>query len=108
MMFGDRPATTALEVVKRKVAELGVSIDPAASEMIQDGYSDDGVAGGEDEDLDRMMGERIDPAMGDSIFEGTIQRIVSIGGFKLKHMIRSGKNRASALKKYNGRVLGLP
>ena len=93
MMFGDRPAATALEVTKRKVAELGESIDPEASEMIQDGYSDDGVTGGENEDLDRMMGERIDPATGESIFEGTIQQIVSIGGFELKHMIRSRQNR---------------
>ena len=103
-MFGDRPATTALEVTKRKVAELSESIDPEASEMIGDGYVDDGVAGGENEDLDQMMGERIDPATGESIFEGTIQQIVSLGGFKLKMMVRSGKNQDSALEKFNGSV----
>ena len=96
MMFGDKPATTALEVVKRKVADLGVSIDPAASEMIKDGYSDDGVAGGEDEDVDRMMGERVDPTTGESIYEGTVPKIVGLGGFKIKYMVRSGKNRPSA------------
>ena len=90
MMFGDRPAATALEVTKRKVAELGESIDPEASEMIGDGYVDDGVTGGEDKDLDQMMGERVDPDMGESIFGGTIQQIIGLGGFKLKHMIRLG------------------
>ena len=108
MMFGDKPVTTALEVVKRKVADLGVSIDPDASEMIKDGYSDDGVAGGDDEDVDRMMGERVDPITGPSIYKGTIPRIVGLGGFKLKYMVRSGQNRSSALKKFNGQVLGLP
>ena len=72
MMFGDRPAAAALEATLDKVAELGKSIDPEACKMIRDGYVDDGAAGGEDEDLDQMMGERIDPARGDSIFEGTI------------------------------------
>ena len=57
MMFGDRPAAAALEVTLNKVAEMGKSIDPEASEMIRDGYMDDGAAGGEDEDLDQMMGE---------------------------------------------------
>ena len=36
-----------------------------------------------------------------------IPRIVSIGGFTLKYMVKSGQNRPSALKKYSGRVLGL-
>ena len=49
----------------------------------------------------------IDPDTGESIFESTIQQIVGLGGFKLKHMIRSGQNRPSALEKYNGRALGV-
>ena len=106
MMFGDKPAAAALEVALNKVAELGKSIDPEASEMIRDGYVDDGAAGGEDEDLDRMMGEEVDPSTGEVTFKGTIQQIVDLGGFKLKHMVRSGRNQASVLKKYNGRVLG--
>ena len=57
MNFGDRPATTALEVVKRKVADLGAAIDPAAAAMIKEGYSDDGVAGGTKHDVACMMGE---------------------------------------------------
>ena len=60
MNFGDGPATTALEVVKRKVADIGEAIDPAAAAMIKEGYSDDGVAGGTDQDVARMMGERYD------------------------------------------------
>ena len=72
MMFGDKPATTVLEVMKSKVADLGVAIDPDASKMIKDGYSDDGIAGGTKGDVDRMMGERIDDATGPFIYDGTI------------------------------------
>ena len=107
MMFGDRPAAAALEVTLNKVAELGKSIDPEASEMIRDGYVDDGASGGEDEDLDWMMGEEVDPSTGEVTFKGTIQQIVSLGGFKLKLMVRSGRNQDSALEKFNGSVLGV-
>merc|ERR1711867_360005 len=68
MMFGEKPATTAWEVVKHKVADLGMA----------------------------------------SVYEGTIPQIVGLRGFKVKYMVRSGKNRPSALKKFNGQVLGLP
>ena len=35
MHFGDRVATTGLEVAKRKVADVGEAIDPAAATMIK-------------------------------------------------------------------------
>ena len=57
MNFGDRVATTALEVAKRKVADVGEVIDLAANAMIKKGYSDDGVAGGTKQDVAHMMGE---------------------------------------------------
>ena len=58
MHFGDRVATTGLEVAKRKVADVGEAIDPAAAAMIKKGYSDDGFAGGTKQDITRLMGER--------------------------------------------------
>ena len=54
-----------------------------------------------------MMGEEVDPSTGEVTFKGTIQQIVSLGGFKLKLMVRSGRNQDSALEKFNGRVLGM-
>ena len=51
MHFGDRVAATGLEVSKRKVADVGEAIDPAAAKMIKKGYSDDGVGGGTKQDV---------------------------------------------------------
>merc|ERR1711867_103934 len=53
MHFGDRLATTGLEVAKRKVADVRESIDPAAAAMIKKGYSDDGVTGDTKQDVTR-------------------------------------------------------
>ena len=50
-------ATTALEVAKRKVADVGEAINPATATMIKEGYSDDGIAGGTKRDMAHMMGE---------------------------------------------------
>ena len=85
-----------------------MAIDPAAGEMIMDGYSDDVVAGGTKHDVDRMMGERFDDATGAFVYEGTIPQIVGLGGFEVKYMVCSGETRSPALEKFNGQVLGLP
>ena len=108
MNFGDRVATTALEVAKRKVADIGEAIDPAAAAMIKKGYSNDGVAGGTKQDVARMMGERYDDDKDEYVYEGTIPQIVRKGGFKIKYMVSSGETRSHVLEEFNGHVLGLP
>merc|ERR1712236_101412 len=80
MHFGDRVATTGLEVAKRTVADVGEAIDPAATAMIKKGYSDDGVEGGTKKDVTRLMGERYDEEKDEFVYEGTIAQIVRMGG----------------------------
>ena len=62
-------ATTALEVAKRKVADVGEAMDPAAATMIKKGYSDDGVAGGTKQDVARMMGEHYNVENNEFMYE---------------------------------------
>ena len=108
MNFGDRPATTELEVVKRKVADIGEAIDPAAAMMIKKGYSDDGVAGGTKKDVTLLMGKCYDDEKDEYVYEGTIAQIVKKGGFRIKFMMSSGETRPRILEEFNGYVLGLP
>ena len=108
MNFGDRVTTTALEVAKRKVADIGEAIDLAAAAMIKKGYSDDGVAGGTKQDVTRKMGERYDDEKDEFVYEGTIPQIVRKGGFRIKYMVSSGETRDRVLEEFNGHVLGLP
>ena len=44
MHFSDRPAVCGLKIGKHMVADLGKTIDPEASEMINKGYVDDIIA----------------------------------------------------------------
>ena len=112
MHFGDRCAAVGLEVAKRLVAEAGRSIDSDAVDMILRDYVDDGFGGGEDTDVDRLMGEQVvkseDPTEGEVItFHGTVPRIMAAGGFKIKYMIRDGETRPALMDKHGGLVLGL-
>ena len=47
------------KVAKRKVAALGLHIDPQASWMIIRGYVDGGSGGGDSKDVDRLVGEEV-------------------------------------------------
>ena len=59
--FGDVSAGLVLEVAKRKVAELGLAMDPMAARQIMDyTYVDDSVLGGDRQDVHRMRGTRTD------------------------------------------------
>merc|ERR1712082_90888 len=78
--FGDRSAASQLEVGKDMVADKGEEIDPeAASRIKKDTYVDDGLTGGSPEQVRRFVGELGE----DGKFTGTIQRIFSIGNFKI-------------------------
>ena len=93
MHFGDCVAATGLKVAKRKVADVGEAIDPAAAEMIKKGYSDDGVTGGTKQDVERLMGEHYDSEKDEFVYDGTIPQIVRRGGFRIKFMMSSGETR---------------
>ena len=41
-------------------------------------------------------------------YSGTVAKIMSQGGFKIKYMVRNGENRPETLELYGGSVLGLP
>merc|ERR1711867_11785 len=41
-------------------------------------------------------------------YTGTVARIMGLGGFKVKYMIRNGESRPEILELYAGSVLGLP
>ena len=85
--FGDTPAATSLEVSKDKIAEKGKDIDEQASKVIiQDIYVDDGVSGGKDDDVQRMVGEMD----ADGKYKGgTISKILQLGNFNVKEYLVS-------------------
>ena len=105
--FGDRPAMAILEVGKDMAAELGKSIDPQAASIIsEDSYCDDGLGGGSEEDVTRMMGECTVKEDGTLSFSGTLSSVLATVGFKPKMIIKSGENHPAALEKSGGSVLG--
>ena len=61
--------------------------------MIKKGYSDDGVAGGTKQDVERLMGEHYDSEKDKFVYDGTIPQIVRRGGFRIKFMMSSGETR---------------
>ena len=100
--FGDLLAALALELAKKKGAEQGVVIDPAASEIIlRNTYVDDTAGGGTKAEVDRYMGEELP----DGSYTGTIPQIYALVGLKPKVMIRSGETDPVKLAKL-GKVLG--
>ena len=56
MHFGDRPAAAGLEVAKKKVAGFGKQIDEQTAEIITWGYMDDGLGGGLEHVVKKLMG----------------------------------------------------
>merc|ERR1711867_253864 len=124
-----RPAAAGLEVAKKKVAEYGRPVDSQTADIIMRGYVDDGLGGGDREVVDKLVGEEIlgtgtgpleetggvtghstgnllSPSM--PKYTGTVAKIMGLGGFQIKYMIRNGENRPEILKLYGGSVLGLP
>ena len=89
-------------------AEAGVEIDPAAAgDMINLGYVDDGVGGGDQATVDRLVGEEgwVDdkPA-----YNGTVQKILAKGSFVVEVMMQSGEVRKEVIDMLGGSVLGIP
>ena len=79
--FGDVSAATQLEVGKDLVADAGIEIDKEASQKVKDDlYVDDGLTGGSEEQVARMVGEKLP----DGTFDGTFSQIMSLGNYKIK------------------------
>ena len=56
MYIGDKPAAAGLEVAKKKVGELGKEIDNETADIITRGYVDDGLGGGRDHVVRKLIG----------------------------------------------------
>ena len=67
MHFGDRPAAAGLEVAKKKVAELGREIDSQTADIIMRGYVDDGLGGGEEYVVKKLIGEETFHTQGEGV-----------------------------------------
>ena len=112
MHFGDRPAAAGLEVAKKKVAEYGRSVDSQTADIIMRGYVDDGLGGGEEEVVKKLVGdesfgtgplEETGGVTGHSTaaflspskpkYTGTVAKIMGLGGFQIKYMIRNGEKK---------------
>ena len=82
--FGDQSAACQLEVSKHMVADLGKTIcEHAALVIKQDTYVDDGASGGSMEEVSRLVGKKDEHGN----FDGTISKILSTGGFKIKEFV---------------------
>ena len=83
MHFGDRPAAAGLEVAKKKVAELGREIDSQTADIITRGYVDNGLGGGEEYVVKKLIGEEYFNPEKEARprYTGTVTQIMSLGGF---------------------------
>ena len=54
-----RPAAAGLEVAKKKVAEFGRYVDSQTADIIMRGYVDDGLGGGDEEVIKKLVGDEI-------------------------------------------------
>ena len=128
MHFGHRPAMCRLSVGLGMTAEAGDEIDPEAASMIKLGYGDNGVGGGDQVTVDRLVGKEswVD---GKPHYDGTVQTTLNKGSFearwlwasvkgergrcrdfpraeKLTYLIDSS-NTAEEVKRYNSRLANL-
>ena len=101
--FGDRSAATQLEVSKRLVAKAGEHIDKVAAEkLIKDGYVDDILTGGTEEDVARMVGEK----QSDGSYNGTMARILKLGNFVAKEYLVEGDMSQADNNLLNNKLFG--
>ena len=101
--FGDQCAATQLEVGKDLVADAGAHIDREASEKIKnDLYVDDGLTGGDHDQVVRMDGEKLP----DGTFSGTLSKILNLGNYKIKALAVSGSKKSLDSDLMGDRVLG--
>ena len=105
--MGDPPASIELELTKEVAADKGKMIDAkAAKQLKKQSYVDDGLGGGNKQEIMRMRGEIVKGPDGKMSFTGTIAQILATVGFKAKTMICSGDTDPDLLSKMS-KVLGL-
>ena len=74
--------------------------------MIKCSYVDDGSGGGNDNMVDKLMGEGLDEN-GTTVYTGTVAQILAYCGFTIKVMVRSGETRPAIVEMLGGGVLGM-
>ena len=108
--YGDRPASTILEVVKRLMVDLGLVVDmDTASRMGFAYYVDDCLIGFEGEqDLWKYLGD-ITKSPDNKTFKysGTIAQILHLVGFEAKCMVTDHELDPDAIKKFGSKFLGI-
>ena len=101
--FGDRSAVCQFEVAKDLIADTYEYIDPEAAQRIRDDtYVDDGVSGGNEQQVRRFIGNK----NSDGTFNGTISQILGKGGFKLKAIMKSGEQDLEQIEKLGTTIFG--
>ena len=105
--MGDVPSSAMLELAKEIGAVLGEDIDSQmALQLVELSYVDDGIFGGEDEDVKRIMGTQVVTSDGKVHYDGTLTKILDLIGFTIKNICRDGESDPAVLEK-QGKVLGL-
>ena len=95
-----------LELVKELAGLLGIEIDAlTAKKVAEDGYVDDNLSGGTEEEVNEMIGETR-MVEGKYCYTGFVSRILKLVGLIPKVIVRSGCKDAGAIEKLGGRVLG--
>ena len=108
--YGDRPASTILEVVKRLMNELGIEVDwETATLMDEASYVDDCMIGFEElEKLAKFLGEVSKSEDGTKFsYTGTIAQILKLVGFEAKCMIVDHEQDEDVIKKFGKKFLGI-
>ena len=102
--FGDKCASTFLEIAVKRTADMNEEIDPVAAQRIRDDrYVDDFATGGTPDEVSRFVGQEGEGFQCD----GTFPTILSKGSLKLKVIVVSGENDPNKLEKLGKKVLGL-
>ena len=107
MQYGNCFAMCGQEVAKLKLADLGVSIDQEAVQMIKIRYVDDGSGGGYQDTVDRLVGMEVTNNNGNRTYTGTISQIFTLAGFDIEVIIQDSETRPEILKMLGWGVLGL-
>ena len=103
--MGDTPAACFMELTRKLTAVKGGDLDPpAARRLKEDAFVDDITTGGTGAECTRFKGVE-DPVT--LLCDGTMPRILAVGGYKVKAMCMSGEQDGAALEKLGGSVLGL-
>ena len=84
---------------------MNMAIDPIAAQKIDsDRYVDDITSGGTPDEVPRFVGDSRDD---EGHADGTVTKILSRGGLKLKEIVISGETNEERLKKLGPNVLGI-